>query len=79
VKDAIVHGERSLEVLAKLPPSDSLVLAHTYLSEVYADQHDRERASQYYNKAMELVNQLQLPWLKEKILIELKPKIFPAT
>jgi tetratricopeptide (TPR) repeat protein/DNA-binding MarR family transcriptional regulator len=78
VADAIAHGERSLEVLSKLPASDSLVLAHTYLAEAYADRHDRTKASQYYNKAIELVNQLQLPWLKDKILTELKPKVLQA-
>ncbi len=78
VADAIAHGERSVEVLAKLPPSDSLVLANTYLSEAYADRHDRAKAIQHYNTAIQLVEQLQLPWLKERILSELKPKVFPT-
>jgi len=77
--DAISHGERSLEVLSKLPPSDSLVLANTYLAEAYADRHERTKAEQYYNTAMRLVEQLQLPWLKEILITELKPKVFAAT
>jgi tetratricopeptide (TPR) repeat protein/DNA-binding MarR family transcriptional regulator len=79
VSEAIAHGERSLEVLGKLPPSDSLVLANTYISEAYAGRRDQAKAIQYYDRAMELVDQLQLPWLKEKILTELKPKVFPES
>lgn len=77
VSEAIAHGERSLEVLAQLPPSDSFVLAHTYLAEAYAGRQEKAKAIQYYDKAIQLVEQLQLPWLKEKILTELKPKVFP--
>jgi len=78
-RDAIMHGERSLEVLEKLPPSDSLVLANTFLSEAYADQHEWGKATQYYAKALELLDHLQLPWLKEKIVADLGPKISSAT
>lgn len=76
VAEAIAHGKRSIEVLSKLPPSDSLVLANTYLAEAYSDQHERVEAAKYYESAVELVDQLQLPWLKEKILSELKPKVY---
>ncbi|MGP8076173.1 MAG: AAA family ATPase [Thermoplasmata archaeon] len=79
VSEAIAHGERSLEVLSKLPPSDSYVLVHGYLSEAYAGRKEIEKAVQYYNRAIELVDQLQLPWLKEKLLTELKPKIFSGS
>ena len=78
-RDAIMHGERSLEVLQKLPPSDSLVLANTYLSEAYADQKDWKQATKYYLEALELLDRLQLPWLKEKIVADLGPKISSAT
>jgi len=77
--DAIRHGERSLEVLEKLPPSDSLVLANAFLSEAYADQREWDRAAKYYAKAMELLDRLQLPWMKEKIVADLGPKISAAT
>jgi len=75
VRDAITHGERSLEVLSKLPPSDSLVLANAYLSEVYADQHDWGKATKYYDRAIELVDRLQLPWLRQRIEADVRPKI----
>ena len=77
VDDAIGDGERSLEVLGKLPPSDSLALANAYLSEAYVGRRDLTNAAQYFNKAVELAEQLQLPWIKEKILAELKSKVFP--
>lgn len=35
VDDSIVHGERSVEILNRLPPGDSLVMAHGYLAEAY--------------------------------------------
>jgi tetratricopeptide (TPR) repeat protein/DNA-binding MarR family transcriptional regulator len=76
--DAITHGERSIEVLEKLPPSDSLVLANAFLSEAYADQLDWALATQYYARSMELLDHLQLPWLKEKIVADLGPKIAAA-
>src|SRR5208282_150308 len=79
VKDAIADGERSLEVLGKLPPSDSLALANGYLAEAYVGRSDRAKAALYYNKAIELADQLQLPYIKEKLLAELRPLVFPAT
>ncbi|MGA8604749.1 MAG: AAA family ATPase [Thermoplasmata archaeon] len=79
VRDAIADGERSLEVLGKLPPSDSLALANGYLAEAYVGRNDRAKATVYYNKAIELADQLQLPYIKEKLLAELMPLVFPAT
>jgi tetratricopeptide (TPR) repeat protein len=78
VDDAISHGERSLEVLTKLPPSDSLALANAYLSEAYAYRRQLTKAREYYDRAIELADHLQLPWIKEKIVAELGPKISPA-
>ncbi|MGD0588508.1 MAG: ATP-binding protein [Thermoplasmata archaeon] len=79
VVDAIADGERSLEVLGKLPPSDSLALANGYLCEAYVGRNDRAKAAHYYNRAIELAEELQLPYIKEKLLAELKPLVFPAT
>jgi len=79
VRDAIMHGERSLEVLSKLPPSDSLVLANVYLSEVYADQREMAEASKYYDRAIELADRLQLPWLRQRIEADVRPKIAATT
>jgi len=79
VRDAIAHGERSLEVLSKLPPSDSLALANVYLCELYADQQDWPKATKYYDRAVELVDRLALPWLKQQIETEVRPRLVPAT
>ena len=75
VQAAITHGERSVEVLSKLPPSDSLVLANVYLSEVYADQHELARATKHYDRAIELADQLQLPRLRQRIEADVGPRI----
>lgn len=77
LSEAIEYGEKSVLVLEKLPPSESFVLAHAYLAEAYAGRNDRAKATHYYNRAMELVDQLQVPWLRENIETELKPKIVP--
>jgi len=79
MSDAIAHGERSLEVLGRLPPSDSLAVANIYLAEIYAGRHEQAKAAQYYEKAIELANQLQLPGMKERIQTDLKPLIYPNT
>jgi len=79
VEQAISHGKRSIEILSNFPPSDSLVLANTYVSEAYADRQEKGEAAKYYEAAVRLVDQLQLPWLKEKILSELRPKVFAVT
>ena len=78
VEDAIADGERSLEVLGKMPPSDSLALANGYLAEAYVGRRDGNKAALYYNRAIGLAEELQLPWIKEKLLAEVRPKVFPA-
>jgi len=77
-KDAIVHGVRSIEILEKLPPSDSLAMAYAYLAEAYIDQKGYTDATRLYEKAIELVDRLQLPALKQRIVEELGPKIASA-
>jgi len=79
VADAIAHGERSLEVLSKLPPSDSLALVNAYLSEAYVTRRNGAKATEYYNRAIEVLDRLQLPWLKERIVADLRPQVFPAS
>jgi tetratricopeptide (TPR) repeat protein/DNA-binding MarR family transcriptional regulator len=79
LSEAIDHGEQSVMILEKLPLSDSFVLAHTYLAEAYAAKNDRAKAVHYYDKAMSLVEQMQLPWLKGRILEDLRPRVFPSS
>jgi len=74
---AVQHGEKSVEVLNRLPPSDSLVYAHGYLTEVYAYRHDLERARSNYDRAVSLAVSLDLTWLKDRLDSELRPMVYP--
>ncbi len=75
LKESIAHGERSVEVLGRLPPSDLLVFAHGYLAEVYAHVRDGKRASEHYARALELTDQLSLGWAHEALAREVGPKV----
>jgi len=77
IQEAIAHGERSLEVLSKLPPSDSLVLANTYLCEAHAYRKDWATATKYYERATELANRLHIAWLQQVIETDVRPKLIP--
>ncbi|HYK92826.1 MAG TPA: AAA family ATPase, partial [Thermoplasmata archaeon] len=71
LEDARVHGERAVAVLSRLPPSDSLMLAHAYLTEVYVTLKDREKARVQYRAALELAERMGMTWWKEKIQSEI--------
>jgi DNA-binding MarR family transcriptional regulator len=77
LKEALLHGEKSVEVLNRLPPSDSLVFAHSYLTEVYAATNDIQKARMSYDRAVELADGLQLTWLKERVVAELRSMVYP--
>ncbi|MFZ0892744.1 MAG: AAA family ATPase [Thermoplasmata archaeon] len=65
LEEAESSGIRSIEVLSRIPPTDSLALAHGYLVEVYSRKKQPERAAQHRKEAERLVDQLGLDWLKE--------------
>jgi tetratricopeptide (TPR) repeat protein/DNA-binding MarR family transcriptional regulator len=73
--ESIAHGERSVEILERLPGSDSLVLAHSYLAEVYSYTKDTESARRHYDRAIDLADSLGLAWLKERTIDEVGPKV----
>ncbi|MGP8077344.1 MAG: AAA family ATPase [Thermoplasmata archaeon] len=73
--EAVAHGARSIEVLSRLPPSDSIVLAHGYLTEVYLYRKMPQEAADHYGKAIKLAEELRLGWLKERLAAELGPKL----
>ena len=75
IDDAIANGERSVEVLSRLPPSDLLILAHGYLAEIYAYSKDTSKAVGHYDQAIAMSDQLGLPWLKESLAKEVAPRI----
>lgn len=67
LEEAQRHGERSLAVLARLPPSDTSVLAHTYLAEVFVALKDRVRARSEYEEARRLARSLGMDWFQTLI------------
>ncbi len=78
IQEAIGHGERGVEILERLPGSDSLVLAHSYLAEVYAHSRNTNPAREHYDRALLLADALGLPWLKERITEEVGPMVASA-
>jgi tetratricopeptide (TPR) repeat protein/DNA-binding MarR family transcriptional regulator len=76
--EAIAHGNRSIEVLGRLPPSDSMVLAHGYLAEVYLFKGMRAEAARHYRTAIGVADRLHLGWLRNRLESELGPKLSEA-
>lgn len=73
--EAVSHGERSIEVLGRLPPSESLVVAHAYLAEVYAAFGNLASTEMHLGDAERVADTLGLDWLKERIRSEVSPRI----
>ncbi|MGA7860805.1 MAG: AAA family ATPase [Thermoplasmata archaeon] len=67
LEEARHHGERSLAVLARLPPSDMTVIAHSYLAEVLVALKDLPRARVEYDEALRLARTLGTDWLRASI------------
>lgn len=73
LQEARQHGERSLAVHARLPPSDLAVIAHSYLALVYLDLQERDRAKAEYHEALRLAKTIGADWLHsiiEKEMVE---------
>ena len=75
---ALEHGERSLEVLGRLPPSESLMMANGYLAEVCLYRNDMAGARRYYDDALAIGTKLKLQFSREQIQAELGPRVAPA-
>jgi len=67
VQDSIVHCERSVEILGRLPHSDSLAVSHAYLVEAYSYKKDQTRAAEHYLQAKALADELGLDWLNTNL------------
>jgi tetratricopeptide (TPR) repeat protein/DNA-binding MarR family transcriptional regulator len=74
-EDAIIHGKMSVEVLSRVAPSDSLILAHGYLAEAYASRDERAPAVEHYQKALELADKLEMGWLRDALVSDLGERI----
>ncbi|HZY92464.1 MAG TPA: AAA family ATPase [Thermoplasmata archaeon] len=75
LEDARNHGERAVAVLSRLPPSDSLMLAHAYLTEVYVTLKDLDKARVQYQLARDLAERMGMTWWKQKIESEIGEKL----
>lgn len=71
IDEAIAHGTMSVEVLSRIPPTDSLALAHSYLAEAYAYRKDRAKAVGHYQSALAVANRLDMAWLRDLIVSSL--------
>ncbi len=76
--EARTHGEASLAVLARLPPSDTSVIAHTYLAEVFVDLKEVGQAKLEYEEALRLARGLGTDWLRQVIEKELEETLGKA-
>ncbi len=74
-REALENGVRSLEVLGRLPPSESLMMANSYLAEVYLLLGDLPSARTHYHQAMQLGEQVDRPVLRKLIETELAPRL----
>ncbi|HTT35537.1 MAG TPA: AAA family ATPase [Thermoplasmata archaeon] len=79
LQEARIHGERAIAVLSRLPPSDSLMLARAYLTEVYVSLNLKERAREEYHAAMELADRMGMSWWKDRIKAEMADKLSDST
>jgi tetratricopeptide (TPR) repeat protein/DNA-binding MarR family transcriptional regulator len=71
LQDSIIHGERGVEILGRLPHSDSLVVAHGYLAEAYDYRKDTTRAADHFATAIRLAEELGLDWLRDSLMEQL--------
>jgi tetratricopeptide (TPR) repeat protein/DNA-binding MarR family transcriptional regulator len=75
LRDSIEHGERSVGVLGRLPPTEALALAHAYLAEAWIDSADKEKALRHFELALGLCDKLSLAWLKDVIESDIGAKL----
>ena len=73
--DSIEHGERSVGVLGRLPPTEALVLAHAYLAEAWIYSGDNGKAMRHYEISLGLCEKLNLGWLKDILVSEIGAKL----
>ncbi len=67
LNDSISHGERSVEILGRLPHSDSLAIGHGYLAEAYDHKMDSANALEHFATAVGLAEELGIDWLGETL------------
>ncbi len=75
LKSAIEHGERAIEILRRLPPSDSLVVAYAYVAEAHIFRREAAPAEAAMKSAYEVAAELELGWLADSIRTEVESKL----
>jgi tetratricopeptide (TPR) repeat protein/DNA-binding MarR family transcriptional regulator len=78
VRDSIEHGDRSVGVLSRMPPSEALVFAQSYLAEAWIFAGDLEKATRHYDISLEMCDKLNLGWLSEALKSEIGSKLHAA-
>ena len=78
VRDSIEHGDRSVGVLSRMPPSEALVFAQSYLAEAWIFAGDLEKATRHYDISLEMCDKLNLSWLSEALKSEIGSKLHAA-
>jgi tetratricopeptide (TPR) repeat protein len=74
-KEAVQHAERSVTVLRRLPPSDSLALAVAYLAEAYLASGELALGKRNFDEALRIAESLGMTQWKESIQRELSAMI----
>ena len=72
---AVDHGQRAIEILRHLPPTDSLVVAYAYLAEAHIFRREADLAEVAMRAAYEISAELKLGWLTDTIRTEVESKL----
>lgn len=75
LQDARHHGERAVSILSRLPPSDSLVLAHAYLAETYVALSMVDPARVQFESSCRLADSMGMGWWRERLEKELGERL----
>jgi tetratricopeptide (TPR) repeat protein/DNA-binding MarR family transcriptional regulator len=67
LQESISHGERSVDILNRLPHSDSLAIGHGYLAEAYDHKKDSGHALEHFASAVAVAEEVGLDWLGESL------------
>jgi tetratricopeptide (TPR) repeat protein/DNA-binding MarR family transcriptional regulator len=67
LQDSIAHGERGVEILGRLPHSDSLAIGHAYLAEAYSQRQNEPKALEHFAAAVALSEELGLGWVVDSL------------
>jgi len=75
LNSAVDHGERAIEILRQLPPTDSLAVAYAYLAEAHIFRREADLAEAAMRSAYKVSAELKLGWLTETIRAEVETKL----